>query len=345
MREVLDQHPEVIDAAEEAIRRVGVEPKHTIIRGGTDGAGSRSAGCRRRTSSPAAKSSTRAASGRACRTWPPPPRRSSSSPSLGRARPRNDGAPPRCSAAGSVPGRRVMDPAAPDHRRDHLDVAQLLGLDRERVAVEHDEIGEVAGEELAAPALVVREPGRARRRSRAAPARPSAPAPAARPDARRSSGARRRRSRPAGRAPRPARRSRSRPPRPSRAASGTRTCRRSGRPRSAPRGRGPRARARTAPSRRRRARRSGARPPPRGTARARSAGGGRAAARRPGSPRTRRARPVRLVADRVHGDRPAGSAPRRTISSSSSRLVISTPVPSVGSAVCEPSVPSMKHFR
>lgn len=38
MRSVLDQHPEVVAAAEEAIRRVGVEPVHRIIRGGTDGA-------------------------------------------------------------------------------------------------------------------------------------------------------------------------------------------------------------------------------------------------------------------------------------------------------------------
>jgi tripeptide aminopeptidase len=38
MRAVLDQHPEVVSAAEEAIRRAGVEPVHTIIRGGTDGA-------------------------------------------------------------------------------------------------------------------------------------------------------------------------------------------------------------------------------------------------------------------------------------------------------------------
>ena len=34
----LREHPEVVLAAEEAIRRVGVEPVHTIIRGGTDGA-------------------------------------------------------------------------------------------------------------------------------------------------------------------------------------------------------------------------------------------------------------------------------------------------------------------
>ena len=38
MRQVLDRHPDVVAAAEEAIRRAGVEPKHTIIRGGTDGA-------------------------------------------------------------------------------------------------------------------------------------------------------------------------------------------------------------------------------------------------------------------------------------------------------------------
>ena len=38
-------------------------------------------------------------------------------------------------------------------------------------------------------------------------------------------------------------------------------------------------------------------------------------------------------------------APRRTMSASSSRLVISTPEPSSISAVCEPSVPSMKTFR
>jgi tripeptide aminopeptidase len=38
MRPVFDRHPEVVAAAEEAIRRAGVEPKRTIIRGGTDGA-------------------------------------------------------------------------------------------------------------------------------------------------------------------------------------------------------------------------------------------------------------------------------------------------------------------
>ncbi len=38
MRTALDRHPEVVSAAEEAIRRAGVEPVHSIIRGGTDGA-------------------------------------------------------------------------------------------------------------------------------------------------------------------------------------------------------------------------------------------------------------------------------------------------------------------
>jgi len=38
MGEVIDKHPEVIEAAVEAVRRLGVEPVHTIIRGGTDGA-------------------------------------------------------------------------------------------------------------------------------------------------------------------------------------------------------------------------------------------------------------------------------------------------------------------
>ena len=37
MRKGLDRHPEVVAVAEEAIRRAGVEPVHTIIRGGTDG--------------------------------------------------------------------------------------------------------------------------------------------------------------------------------------------------------------------------------------------------------------------------------------------------------------------
>jgi tripeptide aminopeptidase len=38
MRRALDQHPEIVAAAETAIRRAGVDPVHSIIRGGTDGA-------------------------------------------------------------------------------------------------------------------------------------------------------------------------------------------------------------------------------------------------------------------------------------------------------------------
>jgi tripeptide aminopeptidase len=38
MGEVIARHPEVLETAEEAIRRLGVEPTHSIIRGGTDGA-------------------------------------------------------------------------------------------------------------------------------------------------------------------------------------------------------------------------------------------------------------------------------------------------------------------
>jgi len=37
MREVLDQHPNVVDRAREAIRRAGLEPIERPIRGGTDG--------------------------------------------------------------------------------------------------------------------------------------------------------------------------------------------------------------------------------------------------------------------------------------------------------------------
>lgn len=37
MREVLDQHPEIADYAREAVRRVGIEVRSRMIRGGTDG--------------------------------------------------------------------------------------------------------------------------------------------------------------------------------------------------------------------------------------------------------------------------------------------------------------------
>jgi len=37
MGEVIERYPEVIEVAEEAVRRAGLEPTHSIIRGGTDG--------------------------------------------------------------------------------------------------------------------------------------------------------------------------------------------------------------------------------------------------------------------------------------------------------------------
>ncbi|MBP6184934.1 MAG: M20/M25/M40 family metallo-hydrolase, partial [Saprospiraceae bacterium] len=37
MKEVLDQHPQVVDYAVEAIRRSGLTPHQSSIRGGTDG--------------------------------------------------------------------------------------------------------------------------------------------------------------------------------------------------------------------------------------------------------------------------------------------------------------------
>ena len=36
-RAALDQHPEIVANLEEAVRRVGLEPRRTSIRGGTDG--------------------------------------------------------------------------------------------------------------------------------------------------------------------------------------------------------------------------------------------------------------------------------------------------------------------
>jgi tripeptide aminopeptidase len=37
MRDTLQQHPEIVEHMEEAVRRIGLEPKRTAIRGGTDG--------------------------------------------------------------------------------------------------------------------------------------------------------------------------------------------------------------------------------------------------------------------------------------------------------------------
>src|SRR6266571_3009078 len=60
----------------------------------------------------------------------------------------------------SVPGRRVVHPATTEHRRHDLHRRQLLRIELERITVEDDEVGEVAGEELAAPPFLAFEPGR-----------------------------------------------------------------------------------------------------------------------------------------------------------------------------------------
>ena len=136
-----------------------------------------------------------------------------------------------------------MRPRAAEHRRHDLHLGELLRLAGERVAVEHDEVGEVAGDELAAAPLVAREPGRSDASSRAAPARRVTACSGC--HASRSSSVRATPAadaRAAGRAPRSARPSRSRARRPSRAASGRRTARCRARPRSGRRGRGRRAR-------------------------------------------------------------------------------------------------------
>jgi hypothetical protein len=74
--------------------------------------------------------------GRRARTRPRRPRAGSRAAPPGR----------RLSRAGSsVPGRRVVRPSPPDHSRNYPDLLELLRLARERVTVEHDQVGEVAG--------------------------------------------------------------------------------------------------------------------------------------------------------------------------------------------------------
>ena len=52
-----------------------------------------------------------------------------------------------------------MHPATAEHRRDDVDFRELLGLELEWVAIEHDEVSQETGEELPAPMFVPREPG------------------------------------------------------------------------------------------------------------------------------------------------------------------------------------------
>src|SRR6266516_7259004 len=67
-----------------------------------------------------------------------------------------------------TPGRGAVYPPPADHGRDDLDLPERGRLDGEGIAVEHDEVGEEAGQQTAAAALVAGKPrGRdARRRDR-----------------------------------------------------------------------------------------------------------------------------------------------------------------------------------
>ena len=155
MGEVIDQHPEVIEAAVEAVRRLGVEPVHTIIRGGTDGARLSHRGL------PTPNLFTGGSEYHSRREWASVQDMAAAAAmivELAQVWAERTGLAPI--SRGSIPWRRVVRPAPADHRRDDLEVAQLLGLDGERVAVEHDQVGEHAGEEPSAPALVAGEEGR-----------------------------------------------------------------------------------------------------------------------------------------------------------------------------------------
>jgi len=55
----------------------------------------------------------------------------------------------------SIPGRRIVRPAAAEHGGYDLRLAQLLRFARERVAVEHDEVGVAAGYQRAPHALIM----------------------------------------------------------------------------------------------------------------------------------------------------------------------------------------------
>src|SRR5207247_8897318 len=59
-----------------------------------------------------------------------------------------------------LPGGRIVSPAAAQHGGDDLYSGQLLRGKPERITVEHDEVGQETGEELAAAVLVPREPRR-----------------------------------------------------------------------------------------------------------------------------------------------------------------------------------------
>jgi hypothetical protein len=58
-----------------------------------------------------------------------------------------------------IPGRGPENPAPTEHRGHDMHLGQLLGPALEGVAIEDDEVGQVSRQELPAPALVAGEPG------------------------------------------------------------------------------------------------------------------------------------------------------------------------------------------
>ena len=69
MKQVIDRHPEIVDYAVEAIRRAGLQPIKTSIRGGTDGSRLSFMGLPCPNILPASTPFTRGWSGSAVRTW------------------------------------------------------------------------------------------------------------------------------------------------------------------------------------------------------------------------------------------------------------------------------------
>jgi hypothetical protein len=56
---------------------------------------------------------------------------------------------------GLIPRRRIVRPPPADHRRDDLHVGELLGVHRERVTVEHDEVRQTPGKQRPTPPLIM----------------------------------------------------------------------------------------------------------------------------------------------------------------------------------------------
>src|SRR2546423_13969583 len=62
------------------------------------------------------------------------------------------------------PRWRIVCPAPAEHGRHDLNLRELFRVELEWIPVEDDEVGETAGEKLAAAALVARQPDRVDRR-------------------------------------------------------------------------------------------------------------------------------------------------------------------------------------